>query len=204
MEDKTSQEMEAFVELLRVGFGAARESFSFMAAEQHAAGDLLHHFTNNDSSTWSSLSNNSEVYVLTTELKGDLKGKNYLIISAEKVNKMMQHYGYGTVSKIEDGTMGRAFLLEIGNIVAASSISHFANVTKKKIYGNVPALQIVDQPEKIQFFNELNRYAAEHVQLSNPFLSPDGKTQVICLWFFEKDLLNHIGTSMPAMVPSNM
>ena len=81
-------------------------------------------------------------YVLTTEIKGDLKGICYLIFSEQEVNKIL---GVSLPKSIlEDAeklaVMSDAILLEMDNIIVASVVTQFSNSFKYKMYGDVPRL----------------------------------------------------------------
>jgi chemotaxis protein CheY-P-specific phosphatase CheC len=85
-------------------------------------------------------------YVLTTEVKGDLKGVCYLIFSEIEVQKIL---GVSLPTSIlEDpeklAVMGDAILLEMDNIIVASVITQFSNSFKYKMHGAVPRLSKED------------------------------------------------------------
>jgi len=85
---------------------------------------------------------NETKYVLTTEIKGDLKGICYLIFSEQEVNKIL---GVSLPKSIlEDpeklAVMSDAILLEMDNIIVASVVTQFSNSFQYKMYGDVPRL----------------------------------------------------------------
>jgi chemotaxis protein CheY-P-specific phosphatase CheC len=89
-----------------------------------------------------------ELYVLTTQIVGDLPGKSFLILNHEESQELFR-----TMHKPENNDALRdAFLLEIDNILSASVIAEISNEVGIEIYGDVPQLIKLEALELQQFF----------------------------------------------------
>lgn len=72
-----------------------------------------------------------KVSILTTNIKGEIDGKSYLLLDEEEVDALVEHCKAPT-------NMKEAFLLELDNMLAAAVITVFSNYCQLKIYGDVP------------------------------------------------------------------
>lgn len=192
MGELNTQQSEAFSQMLIKGFDSSLESLSFLSGEKYAKAEQLVVGDFEHLKSWNDFFGDAELYALRTDLKGEVIGKNYLIFCHDKAQELMNRGKVMFGAKEEDYEMGRAFLLEIGNIVAGSAVSHFSNVTKKKIYGDVPALEIFSNEEKVDFQTELSNAAKLGLKGSTGFLSPNGKMQTWSVWFFEEEVTKSI------------
>jgi chemotaxis protein CheY-P-specific phosphatase CheC len=96
----------------------------------------------------------SKVHLLRTELKGDLKGVCYLVLSESEVEKILK--ACLPPSILEDPSaqnmmMRDGFLTELDNMVAAAVITQFADHLDVMLFGNVPSL-IVKKPEEVNHY----------------------------------------------------
>lgn len=71
------------------------------------------------------------ISVLTTNIKGEIEGRSYLLLDDNEVNALVKHCKAPTNLK-------EAFLLELDNMLAAAVITVFSNYCQLKIYGDVP------------------------------------------------------------------
>ncbi|SDK42227.1 hypothetical protein SAMN05421823_102694 [Catalinimonas alkaloidigena] len=76
-----------------------------------------------------------DIIVLTTAIKGALKGHCHLIFSAPEARQLLAHACPNADPADE---IAQAFLLELDNIVTASIVTHFANLLDTHLYGDVP------------------------------------------------------------------
>lgn len=76
------------------------------------------------------------VFVLTTNIIGDLKAETMLIVHGEDEQGIIEK----TLPRSEWGKkqMREAMLLELDNILIAAFVTKFANLFNNKIYGHVP------------------------------------------------------------------
>jgi chemotaxis protein CheY-P-specific phosphatase CheC len=76
---------------------------------------------------------NESYLLLTTEIFGEVSGKNYLFLSGKDVEMFTSSIPSGSELKDE-------FIKELDNILSAAVITKLANALNKKMYGNVPQL----------------------------------------------------------------
>jgi chemotaxis protein CheY-P-specific phosphatase CheC len=89
--------------------------------------------------------NQGELFVLTTQLMGDLAGKSYLILDFSASQEIKASMGHLTRELHE------AALLEIDNIVSAAVISDLSNALGIELYGDVPHLQKIHSSQLRHF-----------------------------------------------------
>ncbi len=90
-----------------------------------------------------------KITLLVTDLMGELKGSCYLIFSEEETSEFIKVALPQTVrdDPKQMATMKDAILLEVDNIISASTISVFSNLLKFKIFGGVPRISYVTQEQ---------------------------------------------------------
>jgi len=85
-----------------------------------------------------STSSNNHIYILVSELKGDMRGKCYLNFTkkdAESLFELALPAAY-----IDDASMQKAILLELDNILTAAVVSLLSDRLKINTYAHVPEL----------------------------------------------------------------
>lgn len=137
------KEREVANEIVNLGLKKAAESMAFFTKEKvEIKGiDVRRENLSKIDSVFPCETNELK-YVLTTEIKGDLKGICYLIFSEDEVQKIL---GVSLPKSILDdaeklAVMSDAILLEMDNIIVASVVTQFSNSFQYKMYGDVPRL----------------------------------------------------------------
>lgn len=80
------------------------------------------------------------VKLVTTEMKGDILGKSFLLLDEEDCNAINQSCLSPTHSGQDREIMSQAIIKEIDNIISASVITEISNWLRVSIYGDVPHL----------------------------------------------------------------
>lgn len=130
-------------------------------------------------------------YVLTTEIKGELKGVCYLIFSEKEVEKILE---LTLPEKLRADPeklriMGDAVLLEMDNIIVASVVTQFSNAFEFKMYGDVPQLGKTTQNDLRKKLKSENNgrehfiYFKSEMHTENLDISPD------FIWILEDNFL---------------
>ncbi|MCV9385637.1 chemotaxis protein CheC [Reichenbachiella ulvae] len=91
-----------------------------------------------------------KLYLLKTELVGDLKGFCHLIFSDEDVQKIQTKClpeDIMTTNNSQSRLMKLEFMTEIDNMVAGSVVTQLANYLNLEVYGNVPILTTMKAAE---------------------------------------------------------
>ncbi len=146
-------EMQVATKLIFGGLSMAKASMeqilqSPISLKQIDYGNEQHALPQFDSS------DDHNVHLVKTELKGQLKGSCHLIFSedeVDKINKACLPQNILENDSPESKMMKMAFLTEIDNMVAAAVITEFANFLGLEIFGDVPSLHIMPN-------NEVNGY----------------------------------------------
>ena len=79
------------------------------------------------------------LYVLTTQLIGEVNGKSYLVMTEKECNALVRALHKNQLP--EEDSLKEAFLLELDNIISASVISALSDALKIEIYGDVPQVK---------------------------------------------------------------
>ena len=139
-------------EIINIGLGKAADSMSFFTKKKVLIRNVDLQIKNIDSlSTISKKKKDEELYVLSTEIKGELEGICYLLLSETEVYQIMKASLPPSVmnDSAKYKIMSREILLEMDNIIVASVVTQFSNFFKYKMYGDVPGLT------KTNDFNQL-------------------------------------------------
>jgi chemotaxis protein CheY-P-specific phosphatase CheC len=96
----------------------------------------------------------SKLHLIKTELKGQLTGSCFLVLSDEEVNKINEScLPAELLSDLsEDGeSMKMAFLKEIDNMVAAAVVTEFSNILDLELFGDVPHAYLLDESDVMEY-----------------------------------------------------
>jgi chemotaxis protein CheY-P-specific phosphatase CheC len=88
-----------------------------------------------------------DLYVLVTQIIGDVSGKSFLIISQEESHEIFCALN----NSMSNEALREAFLLEIDNIISASVIGEISNTLNLEIYGDVPRLSKIHSKDLQNF-----------------------------------------------------
>jgi chemotaxis protein CheY-P-specific phosphatase CheC len=116
----------------------------------------------------------NELYILITNVIGDVSGKSFLILSQNERQEIFK----SIKSSITNHALNEAFLLEIDNIISASVIAELSNVLEIEIYGDIPHLFKVRS-------EDLSRFLTNH-------LSSEDSSLVISKAVFQFDQVEKI------------
>ena len=94
-----------------------------------------------------SLREQGDLYILVTQIIGDISGKSFLIFSSDESKEIFQ----ALKLSISNDALKEAFLLEIDNIISASVIAELSNALHLEIYGDVPRLVKIHSVELLDF-----------------------------------------------------
>ena len=132
-------EQDVLRELIYVGLQGAARSFSALTQGNM---EIRPELVRVSSETGRSLAKGSDVHVLLTEIKGELRGHCALLLSAGEARRMVAAgLPPGALSDpTQRAAMTEAFLLEVDNIVTAAVVTQFSNVLGVRMYGDVPRL----------------------------------------------------------------
>ena len=137
----------------------------------------------------------SDFYVLTTEVKGSLQGKSYLLLNNDEAMWVINRMKVQRSAPAESLTgLQKAALLELDNILSAAAITQIANQLDIFCYGDVPGLQKMNAAQLRSLLTDAERQYPFSVQAS--YHSTDNQLQTAFIWMLD-------GSCMQAASPSN-
>lgn len=122
------------------------------------------------------------MYVVVTNLMGTLRGRNLLIFSSNELERLQKIIADNEIAGSEE--MTKAFLLEIGNIVAAASITIYSNKTEARMIGDVPVLFHCPCNEIDRFVTNEENESAFTLKYWTHYSSTNSPG-VWCVWLFD-------------------
>lgn len=137
----------------------------------------------------------SKYYVLTTEIKGEMKGISFLIFSEEEIQQLYRSALPASI--VEDpenlAMHGEAVLLEIDNIISAAVITQFANFFKYKIYGDVPGLKVLEGEKAVnEFISSFNTLSDYYLYFSSKFINDEINVTPTFIWFLGENYIDGV------------
>jgi chemotaxis protein CheY-P-specific phosphatase CheC len=88
-----------------------------------------------------------DLYVLITQIIGDITGKSFLIFNEEESKEIFGLMG----TSVDNIALREGFLMEIDNIISASVISEISNQLELDVYGDVPRLSKIHARDLQEF-----------------------------------------------------
>jgi chemotaxis protein CheY-P-specific phosphatase CheC len=144
------------------------------------------HFTAlSDSNLIINFYDKDELFVLISDLHGEIKGKSLFILTKKQAEQIWNLL----IPNSNNTEMREAILLEIDNIVTASVVTKLANALKKKMYAGVPAMEVKDkdtlQKDILSYLSEdtIEMTSTTLLQAENLSISPT------FIWIFAQDFI---------------
>jgi chemotaxis protein CheY-P-specific phosphatase CheC len=135
------------INVMTQGFSHAATSFSKLINRPVKIVNTQPVLIRRDSSLAHITEEQGELYVLTTQIIGDISGKSLLIFTKEESQEIFKAIN----TSVSSDFLNEAFLLEIDNIISASVISELSNSLGLEIYGDVPHLTKIQAKELTAF-----------------------------------------------------
>ncbi len=163
------------IHLMNTGFEKAASSFSRLINKPvrivNAQSILVRH-----ADDFSYISEeHGDLYVLVTQIIGDISGKSFLVFSHEESQEIFKALN----SSMSNQALNEAFLMEIDNIISASVISEISNALDLEIYGDVPQLAKVHARDLQNFLSkEVVHDVSSSMIFSNTTFQFDRKDRV--------------------------
>ena len=126
-------------------------------------------------------------YLLTTEIRGELKGKAYLFFNEEEAEKVVSTNLPDSIKNdpVQKAAMTEAFLLEIDNIITASVITQFSNMFQRKVYGDVPSLNILPGNEINSFLSSNHKKGMNLIYFNAQFITGSLEINPEFIWLMD-------------------
>lgn len=143
-------------EIISIGLAKSADSLSFFTQSKVIFKGFDLEFKKCDDVEGYDNKKSSKVYILTTDIIGDINGACYLLFSEDEVKELVSKNISASVLEDEEQFLeiSNGLLLELDNIVTASVVTQFSNLLGKSAYGDVPKLDIVKDENTFQFMSE--------------------------------------------------
>jgi len=133
------------------------------------------------------------IYLLTTQLEGELKGVAYLLFTEEEVNGLMNiRYSKHTFDEIKYRRKRDGLILEIDNIITASVVSQFANHFNYHTYGGIPKLDVVAYDELLLVLENGRSNNEFALEFKAKLLSEGVNIKANFVWFVDASFIRGI------------
>jgi len=132
-------ELDLATEAINIGLAKAADSLSFFTREKvviRSKDLIISEIKEEKLYTKSS----DPLTVLSTQIKGGMKGYCYLIFTQKEIEHLFQLSLPKSVldNKEQMVEMGKAILMEVDNIITAAVVTQFSNLFKTDMHGYVP------------------------------------------------------------------
>lgn len=128
---------------MSAGFERAARSFSSMVNKKVKVTKCTSMVVQSADNKTALAEESGHLYVLITQIIGDVSGKSFLILSEEESQEIFKSMNL----RLPNAALNEAFLMEIDNIISASVIAELANALSLEVYGDVPVLARVSGQE---------------------------------------------------------
>lgn len=186
-------EKDLFREIANIGLSKAADSLASIAKDRvllsvpdiHMAkpNSLVQIITDDE--------DGEELFVVQSDIKGELEGKTLLLFSKVQADKFLSKT-LETIGDYEgsEAALKKSLLLEISNIITGSIITQFANIFNIDIYSSVPKIPEHDLPKTIdQITKELSSFQPIVFTIKAKFLNGDKLSKLPLLVIFDTDTL---------------
>lgn len=127
---------EKLVKIMSAGFERAARSFSNLINRKVKVTRCSSVMMQPSKGSQAFAEETGQLYVLVTQIIGDVSGKSFLIFSQDESEEVFKAMNL----RKSNEALNEAFLLEIDNIISASVIAELSESLCIEVYGDVPEL----------------------------------------------------------------
>lgn len=194
MENLATVEINAAKEIIGIGLSKAAESLSFFMKETITLQQTEFSVSHEKSFSIKDLESHEQLYVLSTEMKGELKGMCYLVFNKEEKDEIckvaLPPDIFNNPDKLKN--MQEPLLLEIDNIISASVITQISNHLNKKVYGDVPSLALMNANELKNIITKQMQPDKLIIGFQTEFISSKSHFNPEFFWILEPNFLDFV------------
>lgn len=133
------------------------------------------------------------IYLLTTQLEGDLNGVAYLLFTEQEVEALGQiRYPNHTYDEAKYKRKVEGLILEIDNIITASVVSQFANHFDYNTYGGTPKLDVVSYADLLKVIDQARNNNEFALEFKARLVSEGVNICANFLWFVDSSFIDGI------------
>ncbi|MGK7396595.1 MAG: chemotaxis protein CheC [Candidatus Cyclobacteriaceae bacterium M3_2C_046] len=185
----TQDEIIIAKNIINISLANAAEAFSKLAKDKVTLQQVEIPPTIPDTDLNHVINSLDKLYVLVTEVKGDLPAESYLVFTQENAALTASHV-MGSHNSNEE--MQEAMLLEVDNILTASVVTQFSNFFGKSIYGDVPHLIKLNKTETEEVLTQKMSQYDLRVTFKTCFVTNKLKIHPEFVWIFTQDLIQAV------------
>jgi chemotaxis protein CheY-P-specific phosphatase CheC len=188
----SSYELDITKELMSIALANAADSFSKMANEKVMIRDYDLQIL--EKTQWNPEllnSNDTDWYVLTTDVIGKLTGKSYLLLNQNDAQKIFRIF---TPSQAETQSgdlteLQEAVLLELDNIITAAMVTQLSNFLSLATYGDIPNLKYLTRTGTLNYLNSDVKHYDVIINVRARFQSYETNMSPTFICFFKSEFL---------------
>jgi chemotaxis protein CheY-P-specific phosphatase CheC len=183
-------EISVAKKIINVALANAADSFSKLAKSKIKLQHVEIPPSTPDNDLKHLISDNNQLYVLITEVKGDIPAESYLVFtnqSAEEFFKLMLPDAKNKSEEIRE-----AVLLETDNILAASVVTQFSNFFKANIYGDVPGLVKWTKEKTEEILTKKMEEFSLRVSFKTCFITSGIEVHPEFIWIFTHAFIDYV------------
>jgi chemotaxis protein CheY-P-specific phosphatase CheC len=135
------------------------------------------------------------IYVIKTELMGELRGASHLLLPDYEVQRILSNVLPASVmeDESENGKIMRdGFLTELDNMVSAAVISSLSDLLDINFYGHVPDMQIIKREEVDEFIDSESQNYDTIIHFKAIFFSEKLDIAPHFMWMTEQNLIDKL------------
>ncbi|WP_038032885.1 chemotaxis protein CheC [Thermonema rossianum] len=191
----TPYEFDITRELFSIALANAADAFSKYAGEKVMIKDYsIEIFDKEQQDETIKRLQDEHFYTLTTEIKGALHGKTYLLFQHEEIKKVFQIFAQPPVSIVEkEGEITdiqKDILLELDNIISAAVVTQVANFTDLFIYGDIPRFSYLPAQQLSEQFKADFATFGHVLNIRTQLQSYNTNLNPLFICFMDDDFLN--------------
>jgi chemotaxis protein CheY-P-specific phosphatase CheC len=190
-----AEELDIAKEIINIGLSKAADSLAFFMKEKVFVKRTDLQVKNVAAIQKISQKNKGEeLYVLTTELKGELGGICYLILSESEVGALLKTSFPSAILKdpAKLKLMSESLLLEMDNIIVASVITQFSNIFNYKMYGDVPSLSKISPKGLAQMVQSASKTEKSVLHFKSVFISEGMQVNPEFIWLLNDKYIDGV------------
>ena len=194
MEELNNIEADVAKEIINIGLSKAADSLSFFSQQKVIIRSSELILKNTSEAKKLSNKAGNKIYVLTTDIVGELAGVCYLIFNEQEVNKLLKISLPASILEDEEQkmVMSDAILKEADNIISASVITQFSNLLNFKIHGGVPQMDVMEEEKVLSFMLSRASESEYFLQISAQFHTEEVDFSPEFVWFLDNKFIQGI------------
>lgn len=135
----------------------------------------------------------SKLKVAISDLKGDLKGRSYLVFNQTDCESLYR--ACLSENLRQNVEMQDAILMELDNILTAAVVTNLSNTLKINCYAYIPALTSIDLTKLFEFIESDHRHDCLLITVKTSFTVDDLAMSPLFIWALELKLIDIITKS---------